>query len=108
MNKRVKTNRIQWVNTNAQPEDIPTYQEWDGVKVLSICAVLDRLFGKNNFKVPYNYRLDWETRSKILMDWCEKNSVSYYAAPREEFFVSHGVDLALMDHNAFVVVEDLS
>jgi len=96
------------VNTNIHPSEIPAFAAWDGVTVLGICTVLDRLLGKNNFKVPYNYRLDWETRSKILMDWCEKFNVSYYAAPREEFFIGRGIDQALMDHNAFVVVEDLS
>ena len=108
MNKRVKTNRIQWVNDNIAPQDMPVYQDWDGVKVLGICTVLDRIFGRTNFNVPFEYRLDWDARSAVLMDWCNRFNVTYYAAPREDFFISHGVDRAIEEHNAFVVVEDLS
>ena len=106
MNKRVKSSRIDPMRIS--PASIRSMDISDAtVRVLGICDVIDAL-------VPGYYsnriwtKMLYSEMNEILMKWAEKWEVSYYTAPREEFFISKGVELALHEGNSFVIVEDLS
>ena len=67
--------------------------------VLNICDVLDALGIAD---------MDYMESGKVLMTWCRKHNVHYYARPHEQFFVTTAVDEAIVAGRSFVVVEDMS
>ena len=80
----------------------PVYLREGVLKVYSICAVLEALFG------PWDERPSYEEQGPRFQAWCEANKVHYYAAPRESFSEWVGFQLALDAGAEGVVMEDLS
>jgi hypothetical protein len=73
------------------------------IEVLNICTLIDALFGTDwTTHPPY-----MEQGAKI-MAWCKENNVSYYARPRDMFFMFEAVNLAIKEGHTKVLVEDMS
>lgn len=71
------------------------------VKVLTVQQVMSEL-GYSNKSLKY------EEEFKLLTAWCEKNKASYYAKPKDTFFISEAKAQAMEEENSIVVIEDLS
>ena len=73
------------------------------VKAVNICDWLDITYGDDWSKHP-----DYETSSKDLKVWCEKNNSHYYSEEKYNFFMFEAVGEAIKAGKDTVVVEDLS
>lgn len=51
---------------------------------------------------------DFDAASAEFRQWCESNSVFYYARPRESFFRSEAFDLAAAADCTKLLLEDMS
>jgi len=76
---------------------------FDQYKIVNICRLIDKLFGNNWANHP-----SYEETGKAVMRWCKENKASYYAAPREDFYLRRACEQAKSEGNSVVVVEDLS
>ena len=103
MNSRVKTARMNFVRKNIDPSTLKGTTYTPGVTVIGCCTVDEAMYGPKWWLTG-----DWEWRSAIFREWCEKYGVAYYSDCREDFFISKGIDKAVAEGKKFVVVEDLS
>ena len=91
---------LTWANRGETK--LRTYS-FDQYKIVNICRLIDKLFGNNWANHP-----SYEETGKAVMRWCKENKASYYAAPREDFYLGRACEQAKSEGNSVVVVEDLS
>ncbi len=41
-------------------------------------------------------------------DYCEDRNISFYAAPKEDFYIAEAIEQAVVDGNTKVIVENMS
>tara|TARA_R110002096_G_scaffold181949_1_gene359675 strand:- start:63 stop:374 length:312 start_codon:yes stop_codon:yes gene_type:complete len=79
------------------------WDTYDIYKVVSICDLVDHLFGTDWSKHPA-----YEETGCSIIRWCKENDAAYYSADRENFFIGAACDQAKTEGKSIVVVEDLS
>jgi hypothetical protein len=84
---------------------IPVKSAYDGVAVVSVCDLLDGLYGS---AWTMDYTTSYEERQATIMAWCLVHGAHYYARGREEFDELEGIDEARVAGRQVVVMEDLS
>ena len=88
---------------NQMVNNVQVMEEYDGVKVINICKLIDYLFGEMAWQ-RYTYR----QQSEGIRKWVKENDASYYSDCKENFFIWKGVDKAKKEGKQIVVVENLS
>jgi hypothetical protein len=71
----------------------------DGIFEYNICSLLDYLGCEG---------MDYNSSNIVFKDFLDTNNITYYAAPRESFWVSEGLTKCRLEGNMRVVMEDLS
>ena len=90
--------------TLPQPSQLPALSEsTDEVKIVSQYDLDEAMYGSGWSNHP-----DWDQRCKDTQRWCADHSASYYAAPKEDFFLFIAIDTAKAEGNKIVVVDNLS
>jgi len=100
-----RTEEVEVVEEKTYVDNVEVDAEYEGIKVIGICALIDVLFPDYWGNPNYTYT----DTNKAVMDWCEVNDAHYYADVRENFWIiGHGVREAKEAGKSVVVVEDLS
>jgi hypothetical protein len=83
------------------PNDLPACTgSTDEVKIVSQYHIDKAMYGDS---WP-----SWDQQCEDIQRWCADHSASYYAAPKEDFFLFIAIDAAKAEGNKIVVVENLS
>jgi len=73
----------------------------DGVRVMDISEWMELFYGKEGDEIPL------EKTCNDLREWCHKNKAVYYGAPKRNFFLREGFEIAKKEGKSTVIVEYL-
>ena len=74
----------------------------DGIQVVSASKLLEVVLGESWWKVSY------KEETEAIKKWIADNDATYYAAPKEDFFIWKGIEKAKAEGKKIVVVENMS
>jgi len=79
----------------------------DGVKLVDD---YDLVYGQDEGPSPlYGDHAPYSDEGiAIFKEFCKEKGISYYAAPKEKFFLSAGYERAIYEGNTYLIAEDLS
>jgi hypothetical protein len=84
-------------------EDVRVWREIDGVVLISICDLLDDLYGKSNW-----FRVKNDESMAEVKKFMDREKVGYYADVREDFSEYKAYGQALQEGFKYMIVEDMS
>jgi hypothetical protein len=85
-----------------------SWEQIGEVEVINVCTVLEVIFGKDFWSMPFDVRPSYDLQCKAVKAWCEASGADYYCADRENFSLYVARSQAFEKGLHKVVVEDLS
>lgn len=61
-----------------------------------------------NYLGCFNDNMSFDDGCSVFLEFCNENNITYYASPRESFYVQDGYEKCRREGNYKVVMEDLS
>ena len=81
-----------------------TVKEVDGIRILdSYCQTALAIYGADLVDDQYSPKA-----IERFQAFCAEKGITYYGAPKEDFFMSAAVERALYQGNTYLIAEDLS